>query len=231
MDAHDLAIGPAHVDWGWIARLDHTDALRDQCIEVRVRHLIGPDVAPVMEQGENGWITVRHLVGQVPHLSKRPVDEACPEMGIEQHDAGRYMIERGAQRQHLAAHQRVRRAFPLLAGCWLDAVRLFEGDAGLPIRSPDHAAGQDLAPREPELEALGYAEATLHLERRGLLGEPAYHAIDRRLAEIEEDLPSKERPFRNQAGHSQPPKRTRPKSRGSFAQASLRRCNAIDVSE
>ncbi|WP_249165016.1 hypothetical protein [Bradyrhizobium liaoningense] len=117
------------------------------------------------------------------------------------------MIERGAQRQHLAAHQRVGRAFPFLAGWSLDAAQLLAGDPDLTVGSPDHAAGQALAPRKPELESLGHADAALHLERCGFLGQPAHDAIDRRLAEVEEDLPSEERPFRDQAGHSQPPRR------------------------
>ncbi|MBB4365468.1 hypothetical protein GGD65_006534 [Bradyrhizobium sp. CIR18] len=105
----------------------------------------------------------------------------------------------------MAAHQRIGRAPALLAGGALDAARLLEGDADLTVRSPDHTAGQDLAPREPELEALGHPETALHFERRRLLGQPPHDAIDRGLAEIEEDLPSKQRPFRDQMGHSQPP--------------------------
>ena len=116
------------------------------------------------------------------------------------------MIESRAQGQHLGAHQRIGRAILAITGRVLDGVRLLEGDPDLTVRSPNHPAAQDIMSLEPELEPVGNAEAALHLECRGLFGQPAHDAVDRRLAEIEEDFPTKERPFRDQTGHSRSPR-------------------------
>jgi hypothetical protein len=127
------------------------------------------------------------------------------------------VIERRAQREHLAAYRRVRASAVLVLGFRLDADSLFKDNPDLPVRSPDHAAGEYLPIGEPELEVLGHTETALHLERRALVGQPAYDAIDRRLAKIGDDFPCEERPFRNQAGHSQPPTRSPERNQPQFA--------------
>ncbi|WP_284265471.1 hypothetical protein [Bradyrhizobium iriomotense] len=131
------------------------------------------------------------------------------------------MIERGAQRQHLAAHQCVAAPSRRRLGPRLSASPA-ERHTDLAVGTPDHAACQQLVVRKLQLELVRHAKARLELERCPFLGHASHHAIERRLPKIEDDLPGQERSFRRQTGH----RNLLDETGSSLPQCPLRRDNA-----
>jgi hypothetical protein len=101
-----LAVGPAHTDRLGVTCIDLADSLGDVGVQLVCR-TSKAFVSPVIQERNQSWPAVGHLVGQVPHPAKRAIDELGTQVTVEQHHAGLDLVERRPKRQHLRVHDGV----------------------------------------------------------------------------------------------------------------------------
>ena len=107
-------------------------------------------------------------------------------------------VERGAERQHLAAQDLIgalRFVGTGLGGFRLGGVHGLEHEADLFLGLPRPLARLRLAlAGDQQMKVLGNAEHAFHLDDRAGIGNPADDAVDGGLAVIGDDLAGQERP-------------------------------------
>ncbi len=197
LHADHVAVGPAQIERPGIARPHQANPLGDIGVDFGSRDLIGLGVAAMIHQRHEGRIAVGDRVRQRPHAPEGAVDELAFHVGVEQQYADVHDVERRTQRQHLSAHDVV--AAPRLVGAvsggfFPGHLLGLEDEAYLLVGLPRALAGLRFAlARDQQMEMLGNAEHTFHLDDGADIGDPAYDAIDRGLAVVGDHLAGQER--------------------------------------
>ena len=191
-----VATGASQIERRGVAFPDQANTVGDISIDLGGCDLIRHGIAAVIHQGHERRIAVGDRVRQRPHAAEGAVDELGFQVGIQQQHTDIHDVERGTERQHLAAHDLIG-ALRLggLGGFRIGGFRGLEHEADLLVGLPRPLARLRFALAwDQQMKVLGNAEHALHLDDGTGLGNPTDDAVDGGLTVIRYNLAGQERP-------------------------------------